>query len=168
MRIQLSYLGQGLWLVTRTDKWGVREMVFNGWRRSSWKEIELCIERWNQGWFIQEAFPMLSPEEREFILTGLTAEEWEAVFDEGLQRMPTEDEVRWEQFTGAYDEYVAQPEMPHQQVKVSQMCWKGGRQWSRNWRGGKELKRQTNKAFRKAARLNPEYAPTKVKFTDFI
>lgn len=48
-------------------------------------------ERINQGWYnwsmkgmhIQEAFPFLSPAEREFILTGITEREWALLFGEG-------------------------------------------------------------------------------------
>ena len=32
------------------------------------------------GALLQEAFPQLTAEEREFIKTGITAEEWDAVF----------------------------------------------------------------------------------------
>ena len=48
------------------------------------------IERISQGWydwciggcFIQSAFDFLSPSEREFLMTGITPEEWEATFTE--------------------------------------------------------------------------------------
>lgn len=40
------------------------------------------ILAWESGDFlIQEVFPELSDEEREFILTGITPEEWDAIFD---------------------------------------------------------------------------------------
>lgn len=32
------------------------------------------------GALIQEAFPALTPDQREFILTGITAEEWDELF----------------------------------------------------------------------------------------
>lgn len=32
------------------------------------------------GALIQDSFPFLSPDEREFILTGITPEEWDATF----------------------------------------------------------------------------------------
>lgn len=35
-----------------------------------------CYELWQKGAKIQDAFPMLSADEREFILTGISAEEW--------------------------------------------------------------------------------------------
>ena len=39
------------------------------------------IARWQGGELIQNAMPNLTPDEREFIKTGVTAEEWEAAFD---------------------------------------------------------------------------------------
>lgn len=39
------------------------------------------LERWKQGnIMIQDAFPNLSPSQREFILTGITDDEWDATF----------------------------------------------------------------------------------------
>jgi len=38
------------------------------------------IARWQGGELIQNAMPNLTPDEREFIKTGVTAEEWEAAF----------------------------------------------------------------------------------------
>lgn len=35
---------------------------------------------WMNGKFIQEAFPNLSPDEREFLMTGITSEEWSELF----------------------------------------------------------------------------------------
>lgn len=40
------------------------------------------IVNWQDGQLIQEAMPNLTPDEREFIKTGVTAEEWERVFRE--------------------------------------------------------------------------------------
>jgi hypothetical protein len=36
------------------------------------------IKRWENGEYIQNVFPELSPGDREFIMTGITDEEWEA------------------------------------------------------------------------------------------
>ncbi len=36
---------------------------------------------WQRGALIQDAFPSLNPDEREFIKTGITPEEWDYVFD---------------------------------------------------------------------------------------
>lgn len=37
-------------------------------------------EKYNNGALIQDAFPMLSASDREFILTGTTKKEWDAMF----------------------------------------------------------------------------------------
>lgn len=37
---------------------------------------------WNSGALIQEAFPELTPDEREFIISGITKEEWNELFGE--------------------------------------------------------------------------------------
>tara|TARA_R110000796_G_scaffold1199_2_gene4741 strand:- start:767 stop:925 length:159 start_codon:yes stop_codon:yes gene_type:complete len=36
-------------------------------------------DAWREGKLIQEAMPNLSVEEREFLMTGITAEEWEGM-----------------------------------------------------------------------------------------
>lgn len=38
------------------------------------------IYRWQGGELIQNVWPSLSPDDREFLMTGVTAEEWEASF----------------------------------------------------------------------------------------
>jgi hypothetical protein len=35
---------------------------------------------WRGGMLIQDAMPYLSSDEREFLMTGITAEEWEGIF----------------------------------------------------------------------------------------
>lgn len=40
------------------------------------------IERWRAGVLIQNAMPDLTPDQREFIMTGITPEEWNATFKE--------------------------------------------------------------------------------------
>jgi hypothetical protein len=40
------------------------------------------IKLWQEGVFAQHAFPNLSPAQREFIMTGITGEEWDEVFGE--------------------------------------------------------------------------------------
>lgn len=44
------------------------------------------------GTFVQDAFPLLSPDDREFLISGVTPEEWAAAF-------PPEDE-----YDDEYDE----------------------------------------------------------------
>jgi hypothetical protein len=40
---------------------------------------ELQIAQWERGMLIQEAMPLLTRDEREFIMTGFTAADWEAM-----------------------------------------------------------------------------------------
>ena len=42
------------------------------------------IAAWNSGMYIQDAMPQLSDDEREFMMTGITPEEWDATFCEDL------------------------------------------------------------------------------------
>lgn len=64
-------------LITRTS-------VFTGIERS--KEIDVTqeqLERWQSGEdLIQNIMPNLSPDDREFIMTGITPEEWDDSFKE--------------------------------------------------------------------------------------
>ena len=38
------------------------------------------LKEWRSGTFIQDAMPNLSPDEREFIMTGVTPDQWEKMF----------------------------------------------------------------------------------------
>ena len=38
------------------------------------------LQRWENGALIQNAMPNLTPDQREFIMTGITAEEWDNAF----------------------------------------------------------------------------------------
>ena len=40
------------------------------------------LDRWQGGELIQDVFPNLSDDQREFLKTGITAEEWEEAFGE--------------------------------------------------------------------------------------
>ena len=58
--------------------------------RTNFMDLDVTQEmfdEWRSGALIQNAFPHLTPDEREFILTGYTPEDWEAMFggddDEG-------------------------------------------------------------------------------------
>ena len=47
-------------------------------------EIEVTQEQlssWENGTLIQNAMPHLSADEREFIMTGITPEEWDSAFN---------------------------------------------------------------------------------------
>ena len=41
---------------------------------------DACVTAWQGGKMIQDAFPMLTAGEREFIKTGITPAEWDALF----------------------------------------------------------------------------------------
>ena len=43
---------------------------------------EKQLQEWVDGKLIQDAMPNLTPEQREFIMTGATPEEWNASFPE--------------------------------------------------------------------------------------
>ena len=40
------------------------------------------IAAYNQGTLVQNAFPQLNADQREFMLTGITPDEWQAIFGE--------------------------------------------------------------------------------------
>lgn len=40
------------------------------------------LKAWNEGLVIQKAMPHLSADEREFLITGITPDEWDAEFKE--------------------------------------------------------------------------------------
>jgi len=49
------------------------------------QEINVTPEQWRawqKGALIQNAMPHLTPDEREFILTGISPDEWDAIFSE--------------------------------------------------------------------------------------
>jgi len=48
-------------------------------------EIDVTLAQlaeWESGTLIQRAMPNLTPDEREFIMTGITADEWDKTFKE--------------------------------------------------------------------------------------
>ena len=38
------------------------------------------LDKWNEGMHIQHAMPNIPAEQREFLMTGITPDEWDAVF----------------------------------------------------------------------------------------
>jgi len=56
----------------------VRKSPFSGLMHEMEIDItEHQLERWQKGELIQNVFPRLTADEREFIKTGITAEEWD-------------------------------------------------------------------------------------------
>jgi hypothetical protein len=51
---------------------------------------EYQLDLWNKGMLIQDAMPQLSPEAREFIMSGITPQEWD---DNGFHPRDPEDYV---------------------------------------------------------------------------
>lgn len=54
------------------------------------RELELDItqeqiDRWQNGEKIQDVFPHLSVDEREFLMTGIIGEEWNEIWEEGVR-----------------------------------------------------------------------------------
>jgi hypothetical protein len=47
---------------------------------------EAQLQRWQEGELIQRVFPDLSPNDREFLMTGITSEEWDEVFSEDTSK----------------------------------------------------------------------------------
>lgn len=39
------------------------------------------LYEWERGTLIQNAMPNLTPDQREFLMTGITAEEWDEMFE---------------------------------------------------------------------------------------
>ncbi len=50
------------------------------WIHLDQDDFESAIVAWRDGALIQNAFPTLSADEREFLLTGCTPEEWVEIF----------------------------------------------------------------------------------------
>jgi hypothetical protein len=61
----------------------VRTSPFSG--QVNEREINVTptqLANWKNGTLIQNAMPHLTPDEREFLMTGITAEEWDETFKE--------------------------------------------------------------------------------------
>jgi hypothetical protein len=59
----------------------IRKSPFSGTVNK--REIDVTEEQlqlWESGVLAQNAFPQLSPSDREFIMTGITDEEWDETF----------------------------------------------------------------------------------------
>ena len=61
-------------LITRTYR------VNNKTRTLDLNITQVQMDRYNSGMLAQRAFPNLSPSEREFIMTGMTDEDWNEIF----------------------------------------------------------------------------------------
>ncbi len=60
-----------------------RTSILSG--KNSEMELDITneqLELWHKGMLIQSAMPNLSPDEREFLISGITPEEWKAYCSE--------------------------------------------------------------------------------------
>lgn len=44
------------------------------------EEFDRCLNNWKNGMLIQNAFPMLNADQREFIMTGITPKDWDSMW----------------------------------------------------------------------------------------
>lgn len=58
----------------------VKSLFSGKWTQQRLPLIEDQWKRWQGGEYIQRAMPNLTPDQREFLLTGATAEEWNNAF----------------------------------------------------------------------------------------
>lgn len=68
-----------------------KKSPFSG--KTNTREIDVSVIQltaWHEGEMIQVAMPHLSPDDREFLMTGITPEEWDDTFG------PEEDEEQTE------------------------------------------------------------------------
>ena len=59
-----------------------RSMISGKWHVMELPVTKDQIRRWMNGEFIQNAMPNLNDEQREFLMTGITPDEWNANFGE--------------------------------------------------------------------------------------
>ena len=57
---------------------------------------EAQLDAWASGELIQNAFPNLSPDDREFLKTGITAEEWEQLYREDVGDKDLAEQEGWQ------------------------------------------------------------------------
>ena len=53
--------------------------------KTTYRELDITqeqLDEWKEGAFIQDVFPYLSIGDREFIMTGITEEEWDTLMEE--------------------------------------------------------------------------------------
>ena len=61
--------------ITKLD-WSRSRTTFRPWA----KVFEESFSKWEKGELIQNAFPMLNADEREFLMTGMTVADWNRVW----------------------------------------------------------------------------------------
>ena len=63
-----------------------RKNIFTGVKRSLDLDVtQEGLNRWKNGELIQNVFPHLSVDEREFLMTGIIGEEWNELLEDELR-----------------------------------------------------------------------------------
>ena len=60
-----------------------RKSMISG--KTTYRELDITqeqLDQWEEGAFIQDVFPYLSISDREFIMTGITEDEWDTLMEE--------------------------------------------------------------------------------------
>lgn len=60
------------------------------------EDFDAAMARWEAGEYIQNAFPTLSDEDREFLLTGITPQEWDEVVAPDYDDYEEDDDVHYD------------------------------------------------------------------------
>jgi len=60
-----------------------KSMLTGSWNQREINVTEEQINRWQAGELIQDVMPNLSADDREFLMTGSTPEEWDEAFGNG-------------------------------------------------------------------------------------
>ena len=77
-----------------------RESMFSGIQRTMELDVtQEQLKNWEDGMLIQNAMPNLTDDEREFIMTGVTTDEWDEYFgDFDEQDAWNEREDKWKDY----------------------------------------------------------------------
>jgi len=60
-----------------------RKSMISG--KTTYRDLDITqeqLDQWEEGAFIQDVFPYLSISDREFIMTGITEDEWDTLMEE--------------------------------------------------------------------------------------
>jgi len=91
LRFKVRPVPEGIEVATERN-WD-KEMLFKGVTVSS---MVTGMQNYKSGSLIQDAFDFLNPDQREFLMTGMTPEEWEEMFGEetgSVRRLEIEDDL---------------------------------------------------------------------------
>jgi hypothetical protein len=58
----------------------IQSVLTNVWHTEDLPVTQEELDSWKNGRLVQEVFPHLTPDQRQFLISGVTAEEWEKAF----------------------------------------------------------------------------------------